>query len=91
MTIILSLPELNDYFTKNASVGTVISVGLIIVFVVLALGFGLYQMRRMKKRMNLLDEDTRARRSQELALEEELCGTGPKRPAPKQMKDPWQS
>ncbi len=91
MTIILSLPELNDYFTKNASVGTIVSGGLIIVFLVVALGFGLYQMRRMKKRMNLLDEETRARRAQELALEEDLCNVGSRRPAPKQMKDPWQS
>ncbi len=92
MTIILSFPELTAYLPKGASVGTVVAGCLIIVFLVLALGFGLFQMLRMKKRMNLLDEDTRARRAQELALEEELSsiGSGPRK-APTQMKDPWQS
>ena len=92
MTIILSLPELTSNLTKDASAGTVVAGCLIIVFLVLALGFGLFQLRRMKKRMDLLDDETRARRAKELALEEELCsiGSGP-RQAPKQMKDPWQS
>ena len=76
---------------QDVSAGTVVAGGLIIVFLILALGFGVYQMRGMKKRMNLLDEETRARRAQELALEEQLCGVGPKRSAAKPMKDPWQS
>jgi len=90
MTIILSLPELTG-FTKDVSVGTVVAGCLILAFLILALGVGLYQMRDLKTRMNMLDEETRARRAQELELEEEFCVAGPKRPAPKQMKDPWQS
>ena len=91
MMIILSLPELSAYFTKDASVGNLVAGCLIIVFLILALGLGVYQTRRTKKRMNLLDDETRERRAQALALEEELCNVGPTRPAPKQMKDPWQS
>ena len=90
MIVLLASPELFR-FTNDFSVGTVVAGCLIIVFLILALLVGVHQMRGMKKRMNLLDEGTRARRAQELALEEELCGAGPKRPAPKQMKDPWQS
>ena len=92
MTIILFLPELTGSLTKDVSVGNVVAGCLIIVFLVLALGFGLFQVRHMKKRMHLLDDETRARRAHELELEEELCsiGSGPKK-APKQMKDPWQS
>ena len=89
MTIVLFLPELTAYF-KDASVGTIVAGALIIVFLILALGFGIFQMGDMKKKMKLLDEETRARHAQELAFQEEFSG-GPKRPAPKQMKDPWQS
>jgi uncharacterized membrane protein YidH (DUF202 family) len=91
MTIVLSLPELTDYFTKNSSVGSVVAGCLIIVFLIAALSFGLYQMRHMKKQMNRLDEETRARRATELSLEEELCAVGARRPAAKQMSNPWQS
>ena len=64
MTIVLSLPELTAYFTKNATAGTVVAGCLIVVFLILALGFGLYQVRGLKKRMNLLDDETRERRAQ---------------------------
>ena len=92
MTIVLLPPELTEYFTKDASVGVVVAGCLVAVFLMLALGFGMLQARRMKQRMDLLDEENRARRAQQLTLEEELCtiGAGPKQ-APKQMKDPWQS
>jgi hypothetical protein len=89
MNLVLFFPELTAYF-KDASVGTVVAGSLIIVFLILALGFGIFQMRDMKKKMNLLDEETRARHAQELAFQEEFSGA-PKGPAPKQMKDPWQS
>ncbi len=91
MTIILYLPELTEW-TADASVRSVVVGSLIVGFLLLALGFGALQMRRMKKSMDLLDDEARARRAHQLDLEEELCsiGAGPKR-VPQQMKDPWQS
>ena len=95
MTVVLSLPEFDSYF-GGVSVGVGVAGCLIVAFMVLALGFGIYQARRVKQRMNLLADETRARRAQELELEEQLCGVGPslsgsRRAAPKVMKDPWQN
>ena len=96
MNIILSFPDFTSFF-GDVSVGVGVAGCLIVAFLFLALGFGVSQMRRMKKRMNLLDDETRARRAQELELDEQLCGVGPgaagpRRAAPKPiMKDPWQN
>ena len=95
MTILLSSPDATTSF-GSVSVGFGVTGCLMLALIALALGFGIYQTRRMKQQMNLLDDETRARRSQERELEEQLCGTGsgaagPRRVAPTPMKDPWQS
>ena len=93
MTVVLSFPDFVSYFGR-ISVGVDVAGCLIVAFMVLALGFGIYQARRVKQRMNLLADETRARRAQEFELEEQLCGVDPslsgsRRAAPKAMKDPW--
>ena len=95
MTVVLSFPDFVSYFGR-ISVGVEVAGCLIVAFMVLAMGFGIYRTRRMKQRMNLLADETRARRAQEFELEEQLCGVDPslsgsRRAAPKAMKDPWQN
>ena len=94
MTILLSSPDATSF--GSVSVGFRVIGCLIAALIALALGFGIYQTRRMTQRMNLLDDETRARRSQEREVEEQLSGAGPgaagpPRVAPTPMKDPWQS
>ena len=100
MTVMLSFPDLTSLTTvvaadfQDAPDGMTIVRCLIAAFVILAVGFGVFQFRRMRQRLNLLDEETRARRAIERELEEDLCGVGasPMNPAAsKQKKDPWES
>lgn len=98
MTVILSFPDLTSYVTawfKEGSTGIITVPCLIAVFVILAVGLGIFQSRRMRQRLNLLDEETRARRATERALEEEdFCGVGASpmsHSASKQKRDPWEN
>jgi hypothetical protein len=69
----------------NANAGQVVAGCLITVFIIAALIYGFFEIRKMGNQLHMLDEDTRARR----AHEEALCSIGSAAPAPKQQKDPW--
>jgi hypothetical protein len=91
MTILLFLPDL-PFDIENVSVGIKIAAALIGAFLVLALGFSIYQSFRMRGRMKRLDEEISGRHSRDLPLEEQLCGVGSSassRSASRQKKDPW--
>jgi hypothetical protein len=78
-------PDFSTYL-GSVSTGVLISACLMATFVILAVGCSFYHVRRMRKQLNLLDDETRAHR----ATEEELCTIGAKPTASRQKRDPWQ-
>jgi hypothetical protein len=93
MRATLFFPDLTSYLSGgDAPAGVVIAHYLIIAFVILAVGLGMFQFRRMRRRLSLLDEGTRARRASERALEEDFCSASlTHSAAPKQKRDPWEN
>ena len=81
-------PDLTAYF-GGASVGTVVASSLILAFVILALCVGFFVTRSTQRQMNMLDDETRARRETERELDEVLCGAATGRAPSRQRKDPW--
>ena len=86
MTIAL-LPDVSSYL-QDVSPNIMIARCLIAAFIILAVGFGVNQIRHMRRRMKLLDEEMRAHTPEDRALNEALCGVAG-HSGSKARRDPW--
>lgn len=78
--------EIASYF-ESVTFGVLLARCLIAAFVILAVIVSIYQLRHMRQRMHMLDDNTRVRRAQD----EELSKIGCSKVTPRnQMRDPWE-
>jgi hypothetical protein len=84
MEFLFTAPTVSSLFGEF-STGNVVSGCLIAAFIVLAVGFSFFRVRKMRRQLHLLADETRVRKAQE----EELANIGSKPAAARQRRDPW--